>query len=224
MDRHGAILRAVTRNIPLQFIKRVRDVMPQVYAEAFGRTYRDPLFGQDSPEAHDLIGQERHYIFQAKLPKIAQECGMSCPAVPNSRHTAYYRLIRTGRFMLTASAVKSPRETPRFAEFRKKLAAVNNLMVQRVLEFMPLAEIQDNDTGMFSAIIIHGPHPTNPAWPGFVQLGIPSPRRQKWVFCESLDYILEAYKVDTAAVAAETLLDKAQPKRRQIRRSKGGKE
>lgn len=224
MDRHSAILRAVTRSIPPKFIRRVRDIMPQVYAEAYGRTYGDPLFGKDSPEAHDLIGQERHFIFQARLPKIAQECGLSCPAVANPRGTSYYRLLRAGRFILTASAVRSPQETPRFALFRKQLAAVNNLLVQRVLEFMPLAEIQDKETGSFSAIIVHGPHYNNPALPGFIHLGVPSPRRQAWVFCEPLEYILQAYKVDFSAIAAETLLDKAQPKRRQIRRSKGGKE
>ena len=223
MTTHTALLQALARNIPARFLKRVLQVLPQVYVEAYARTYKDPLFGRDSPEAHDLIGQERHYIFQAKLPEVASECKLGCAAALNPRSTGSYRVIRAGQFVLTASSVRSPNDRPGFALFRKKLAAVNNLLDQRVLEFMPLAEIQSADVGTFTGIIIHGPQLHNPSEVGFVSLGIPSPRQKRWVFCEPLDYILQAQKVDASPVTAETLFDKVQPRRRRTRRSEGGK-
>ena len=223
MTRYTALLQTLAHNIPAHFLERVIQVLPQVYAEAYARTYKDPLFGPDSPEAHDLIGQERHYIFQAKLHEIASECKLSSVATLNPRGTGSYRVIRAGQFVLTASSVRSPNDRPRFALFRKKLAAVNNLLVQRVLEFMPLAEIQSADVGTFTGIIIHGPQLHNPAEVGFVNLGIPSPRQKRWVFCEPLVYILRARNVDASPVTTETLLDKVQPRRLRIRKSEGGK-
>lgn len=224
MDRHSAMLRALARSVPSAFLRRTREVLTQVYAEAYSRTYGDPLFGPRSPEAHDLIGQERHAIFQAKLPQIAKECGLACAALLNPRSTSTYRVVRSGRFMITASAVRSPKDHPRFALFRKQLSNVNTLLQQRVLGFMPLSEVQADDVGTFNAIIIHGANSRNPKEVGFIHMGIPSPRRQNWMFCEPIKYIIEAQLADIPKVAAETLADRVHPKRRQNRRSEGGRE
>src|SRR5687767_14561239 len=101
MDRYKASLKAIAANIPPTFLRRVRDVLQQVYAEAHSRTFADPLFAKSAPEAHDLIGQERHFIFQAKLAGIAKECGLSCATARNRRGTASYRMVRAGQFILT---------------------------------------------------------------------------------------------------------------------------
>ena len=111
MTRHTALLRALAHNIPAHFLERVIQVLPQVYAEAYARTYKDPLFGPDSPEAHDLIGQERHYIFQAKLHEIASECKLG--SVGHTQPARHGKLPNnTGRAVRSDSFVSPVAERP----------------------------------------------------------------------------------------------------------------
>jgi hypothetical protein len=214
------VIRWLVTDIPMAFLKALLQVAPQVYAEAHARTYGDPLFGRRSPEAHDLIGHERHALFQSRIPKIAEECGLSYAVALNSRGTSHYRLIRAGHFVLTASAVSSPNEQPRFAHFRKRNANINRLLAQRVLAFMPMAEVQ-SDKPASNGIIIHGPHAKNPKECGFMKIGIPSPSLTRWMFCESVEYLIAAQLSEAATIASENVVDNVHPRRRKDRRMEG---
>lgn len=220
MNDFSPLIRWLTADLPVGFLQDLLRIAPQVYAESWTRTYGDPLFGRKSPEAHDLIGHERNALFQSRLPAIAAAHHLSCVATLNPRRTSNYRLVRAGHFILTASAVRSQKDHPRLAVFRKRNAGINRLLAQRVLAFMPLAEIQSEQPGT-NGIILHGPDSRNPRECGFVMIGIPSPTLKRWVFCESIQYLIAAHVEQDAAITPELVLDNVHPRRRTERRSGG---
>ena len=196
--------------VPSRFLEKILQIQPLVYEEAFSRTYHDPLL--DEPEAHDLCGHQRHALFQTKLAAIAAECGFSCHALRNRRRTSHYRVVRIGRFLLTASAVHNPRERPRAARFRRQHAALNHALAFPTFDFMPEADLLDGEQSVYG-IILHGPEVGEPNRPGFLRIGLPDVPCRSWLENVPVESLLIAQKA-TRAAEGEKILDLAKPRKK----------
>jgi hypothetical protein len=208
MDR---LTQALVEDLPHDFLVSLAAGGSQVYGEAWVRTYGDPLLG-NSAEAHDLIGHERHALYQAHLARCASQAGLTCPALPNPAGTSFYRMLKSKRFLLTASAVQFPRERPRGARHRTQNAQINRLLPQTYLAFMEESKLHADPDAIYG-IILHGPQTGNPREIGFATCAIPSADGRTWIHSEPIERLIQAQI--QATNAAEQIVDLAQPRRRQ---------
>ncbi|GIK17522.1 MAG: hypothetical protein BroJett003_24860 [Planctomycetota bacterium] len=130
------------------------------------------------PERHDLQPHLRRAMLECELRGVATRHGLSASSTKNSKGTASFTQVVSGRVIITASAVPEPNDIVRHAEFRFTFARSNQLS----LFGEPAPAIPDSP---LYALILHGPGATetdesgkvvrSTAKPGFVDVVFPAP-------------------------------------------------
>lgn len=91
------------------------------------------------PERRDLFGHIERAHVQAEIRRAAKATtGMRYKVCQNSAGTSSFTVVRAGRVVLTASAVQSPGQMPREAEFRTNLALSPQITLSELLEPEPV--------------------------------------------------------------------------------------
>lgn len=122
-----------------------------------------PLFGQD--EARDLKSHYCRAVFETEWRRLSNQYpGIKAESRLNRAGNYSHTYVKAGRIFLTASAVTSPENKPRRAEFRDFYNANGQLKL-----FEPNNATDEED---IYAILLYGP-PQSVA-PGFVTIAFPS--------------------------------------------------
>jgi len=122
-----------------------------------------PLFGLD--EAHDVKSHYCRGIFETEWRKLSNQYpGIKAESRRNKARNYSHTYVKAGRIFLTASAVTSPENKPRRADFRDVYSGNGQL---KLFEQDNLTDEED-----IYAILIYGP-PQSVA-PAFVKVAFPS--------------------------------------------------
>lgn len=105
----------------------------------------------------------------------------------NSRNTARHLVIETASMRFTVSQLHSPREFPRFADFRQSARMKN----QSTFDFV-IDDGYDVDLAKINVFLIHGWETLN-----FIQLVVPHPTQNRYT--HSFDVLRHAAKVAAPA-------------------------
>jgi len=136
------------------------------------------------PEAHDL----RPMLLRASMERLIAEVagktkGVHAHPRPNEARNCYHREVASGRFVLTASQVKSPGEMVREAVYRITLASESQLL-------LPGFETTPNATASYYAILLYGQSGTGSP---FLHLAIPT--RDYLTYLVNID-LFEFFAID----------------------------
>jgi hypothetical protein len=134
------------------------------YEEAFGYC-RESFPG---PEAHDLYPIVRRSMFERNWrARIKRHAQVTMAVEPNAIGNCFHTEMRSGRVVVTVSAVEAPGEIVREAVFRTGLAQESQL------ELFLEPEPPPDDASLY-AILLHGPLRSGIlASPGFIHVGFP---------------------------------------------------
>lgn len=126
-------------------------------------------------EAHDLLPHYRRAMFESEWRKIAKSSPeLRASFETNKTKNAWHTRIRCGKVILTASAVESPGEIVRYADFRKTLA-------ENQTDLFRDQNNQPDKEGHYYAILLHGPLDNDLSKPGFAEFGIPDMEFQQYL-------------------------------------------
>lgn len=160
--------------------------------------------------AHDVRGHVQRATFeQAWRELAAQTSDVSARVLRNPRGTSFFTEVRSGRVVLTASAVTSPGAVPRDARFRKNRAFGN----QGVLIGENPAPSDDDEV---FAVLLHGPAERFPGILSFAGMAVPSPDFDAYL--GHLDLFEVCPDVVRKNTPEEIIEDMAWPKLRRIER------
>lgn len=146
-------------------------------------------------EAHDLLPHYRRAMFESEWRKIAKEFPeVRASFKTNKTKNAWHTRIKCGKVILTVSAVESPGEMVRYADFRKTLA-------ERQTDLFRAVNCDDNEDGCYYAILLHGHMGNDLSKPGFAEFGVPDNECQGYL--ERINLFLEfPYTLETLQVTA----------------------
>lgn len=158
--------------LPAIFLDSVNDAFLRASVEclmgAYESTYAAAYGRYPAPEAHDALPIERRAVFEAKWRELARAHGLWAEAELNDAENCYHTTVRSGRVVLTASAVQFPRAVVRPAGFRRTLARSSELNL--IYPTPP----REPDAPLY-AILQHGPDGIDPSRPAFVLAVFPDP-------------------------------------------------
>ena len=208
------LLGKVLDQIPEGFIRQISNVLPRVYNEAYVRSFHDPAWGE--PEGLYILPHNRRVLFEYQFRQLALDSGLEASPWLHAGRNCVYTAVKSGQFLLTASAVESENDLTRPAVSRRQHASINRLLQNPTFAFIDTSNFYTVDT--IYTIVTHGPDKGEPKEPGFLSLGIPSSDGRSWVKRYPFVELLQGYtsRKDTA----EKVRDLAMPTLK--RKRKGG--
>ena len=205
--------------VPEVFIRRLMNITPIVYEEAWERSYSDPAW--DSPEARFIHPLHRRVLLESQFRRIGKEVGLGTAVQFHNGRNCEYSAVKVGPFFATISAVETEKVFPRQAVSREQNAMVNCLLDQMTFpSFIP--DSTDDETQTIYAIITHGPDRSDLKKPGFLNFGIPRPSGRSWAEQYPFPKLVEGYNARrNTAAGVETIPDMAAPRVKRKRESGG---
>jgi hypothetical protein len=195
-------------SVPRQFLEDTIRCMYGAYREAHDYCLKE----YEPSEMHDLLPHVRRAMVERNWRAVAaRHPGVSASAWPNSTASSYHTRIRSGRVILTASAVERPGALTRSAEFRNTYARTSQLSFEDADHASP--------TGGESlyAILLHGPDPARIYGPGFVHVGFPAADSSGYV--ENIDLMARFRELVRAEATTQIETVESEPSVRLRRRS-----
>lgn len=154
----------------------------------------------DSRLLQDQIGfktiHDRHFF----MDRVLSDCGRDSRCLPFPKvikiNRWRYTQISCGWFNATQKYVRTPDDMPIKAKFRETLARAGRL--RRQTELFQGEDVEPKDTGVYNAIVIHGPISCNPLKDefrdnGFINLAFPYDDCLAWAANFTLDEIISWY-------------------------------
>lgn len=117
---------------------------------SYSEAYRYCIDNFPGPEAHDLYPIARRAMFERNWRARLSRYDVGVTAEPNAIANCFHTELRSGRVVVTVSAVAAPGEVVREAVFRNGLAQDSQLDLF-------LAPVPPPDDAKLYAIILHGP-------------------------------------------------------------------
>ena len=214
---YKGLLDLVSVELPQKWVMEVMRVWPQLYKEAYERSFNDPAY--DTTEGHDKIGVERRALCEKQFRRISVDHGLDAKAIPNRRKTSYYSLLRSGRLILTQSAVQHEWQMARPAMFREQHAALNEFFMSPTLFDWERALPNLSDPGCPYAVLFHGPAPGKPSELGFLVLGFPREGKRDTPFRFPLSLIAQTQSGKWTP--ADDIEDRVNPRFRKKKKEEG---
>lgn len=212
-----SIFEMILDNVPENFVRKIAEITPILYQEAFERAFNDPAWGPF--EARYILPHQRRVLFEAQFRTIAGECGLLTTNRWHAGRNCNYTAVRAGRIVCTASAVESESAIARPAVSRRQHAAVNYLLQNPTFSFIDTAEVFKADT--IYAMVTHGPDQVDLRAVGFLNIGIPAFHTGAWVEHYPLSELIRGYNERKKTHAQlEEVQDRVSPQVR--KRRKGG--
>lgn len=206
-------------HVPEVFIRRLMDITPIVYQEAWERSYSDPAW--DSPEARFIHPLHRRVLLESQLRRIGTDVGLETAVQSHNGRNCEYGAVKVGPFFVTISAVETEKVFPRQAVSREQNSRVNFMLDQMTFPSL-IPDSTDDEMPTIYAIITHGPDRSDLKKPGFLNFGVPRPSGRSWAEQYSFTKLVEAYNARRNAVAGiETIPDRAAPSVKRKRESGG---
>lgn len=171
------LFKLVLDQVPSDFVRRVVEVLPNLYHEAYQRSFHDPAL--EAPEARYILPHQRRVLFERQFRRIASDCGLPTVILPHAGRNCGYTLVRAGQFVLTASAVRGENELVRPAVSRRQHATVNRFMRSPTFSFFNPPSIYEANE--IYGILLHGPDAGDQKLPGFACLGFSSADTRQWI-------------------------------------------
>ena len=149
--------------------------------------------------AHDALQIWRRALVEANLRNIAPRFGATATAELNSTKNHSHTSIQAGRFILTESAVETPGQVVRKAEFRATYARYN--------QFSFFDDTSPPQEGApIYCILLHGVS-DDPRVPLFVQIKFPGPDCRGYIEGNTIDLFAE-FQEETAVLRKATPMPK----------------
>jgi len=209
-DSVETLIEMLIDDVPLRFVKAVIERTPLVYKEAYSRSYEEPAW--DEPEAQYIIGHNRRVVFEKMYRTEAINAGLAVDVQSNGRNCSY-TLVRSGRFILTASHVQNQSEVTKPALFREQFAGINKLLTNPLLPFLELDPLQLSRADNVYAIVLHGCESRNPQNVGFMRLAFPSADSEAYVANLCLFELQQKMALRKRAIPQEEkIVDLARPR------------
>jgi len=175
--------RVFLQQVPKAFMRDVLRCLYKCYEAAW-----EECAGLPEEEAHDLRPHYRRALFEAGLRDVAQRYSTVKATTKRNRMRNYsHTYIRCGRVLLTESAVESPDQMIRRAEFRATYARYNQL-------FLWDKPLPPPATAPLYAVLIHGAS-TDPRQPLFARIKFPGPDCAGYIEGNCID-LFEMFKED----------------------------
>jgi len=186
----------LVKQLPHAFIRTIEQRFPNLYEASHDTVLHDAMVSE--PYRASLTGQVRHAYLQSEFGRCAQDNGLVV-SLEYGESGYPYSIVNTGRLLLTSAVTSSISDVPKPAEFRAQLALMN--------QFDEAPKLPLSGDGMSApaprvrgrtvyAIVYHvALRPNVPAEyrrrPGFIGVGIPTPKMDGWAFSCSLLKIIE---------------------------------
>lgn len=118
---------------------------------SYSEAYRYCIDNFPGPEAHDLYPIVRRAMFERNWrARLTRYGDVEMNSEPNAIGNCFHTELRSGRVVMTVSAVQAPAEIVREAVFRSSLAQDSQLDLF-------LAPVPPPDDAKLYAILLHGP-------------------------------------------------------------------
>ena len=215
MRTHHWYLDAIASATPRPFVQRLLQRLPNLYAAAADTVNHDPMV---APEfAQILIGHARSFYVQTEFQRAGQSAGLA--ATIDRTPAGYpFTLVRAGQFLFTVAASPSIGDTPRPADFREDLAALNAFSDAPKLPTFVAEEMYQ--PGAIYTIVYHVPvTATAPSeyrrTLGYLGVGIPNKKMTDWLFTASMQAIFARQQEATSEIEPSQR-DSVNPKPRKI--------
>lgn len=191
MELHSIfdIYNLVLNDIPIEFLSTiVYETLPEAYKKA--RVITENYYA--SPEAKVILPYNR----RAKAEEYFRDAARKFPELEvsvrkNDARNSFYTQIRSGRIVMTISAVNTPNEFVAAARFRETLAKAS--FIQRGLFGPTEEELERPLNGVYYAIILHSKVSGDNDDFYFAQLAFPSRNCKSYVQNIDLFKFLDAY-------------------------------